>query len=691
MITDEDKERVRQATDFMQLVSETVELRRRGADWWGCCPFHHEKTPSFHINPSTGLWKCFGCGLGGDVYDYVMKRENLEFTDAIRYLADRAGIELVEERGARRGPKRNRLLECLQEAEVFYATMLNRGRGSGPAEGRSYLAGRGFGSAVCRRWKLGYAPGHAMLTQHLAAKGFSYAEMEAADLAVRRNGRWDDRFFDRVMFPIHNEQGKTIAFGGRVLTDAKPKYLNTKETPVFHKGKNLFAFDMAKEHIAARGEAIVCEGYTDVMALHEAGFPIAVAALGTSFSIDHVRTLARFAKRIVCMFDGDAAGQRAAERAIQFLDKSEADLRCVVLPGGQDPAEYLGDHRASDLQQVLDGAEPLMDFVLRKRLEGVNPSTPAGTRMALLDDVAGVLAPLKDSVLLDEYALVVADWLGVSSDEVKRRIRSKPVASENGWSSAGRMQEQRRPQSWQRTSTTTRRQSSGSWSARGQQGPGFSRNASGYQAQGYDQYGAYGQDDGYYDYVPDDYLPPEASGAGEQASSRTEPAAQGFQSAQNDSFGSLALSSDERLQLQAECELLSLMAADPDALRRHADRIATFSWADERHEAIAWAILAAPDGTSPADVVQLAESVVPDARRILSSGRVAATEGDADAKVAFVLNTVELYSTRKKIRELRSSMRSGVSTSENVFLEATNLQRHANELANKVSSGFNTR
>ena len=643
MITDEDKERVRQATDFLQLVGETVELRRRGADWWGCCPFHHEKTPSFHINPSTGLWKCFGCGLGGDVYDYVMKRENLEFVDAIRYLADRAGIELVEERGGRRGPRRNRLVECLTEAEAFYATRLMRGRGKGPAEARAYLAGRGYGSTICRSWGLGYAPGHGLLVEHLSAKGFTAQEMETADLAVPRNGYVADRFYDRVMFPIRDEQGRTIAFGGRVLTDAKPKYLNTKETPVFHKGKHLFAFDRAKEHIAARGEAIVCEGYTDVIALHEAGFPIAVAALGTSFSLDHVRTLSRFAKRIICMFDGDAAGQRAAERAIQFLDKSEADLRCVVLPGGQDPAEYLDDHRPEELERVLSEAEPLMDFVLRKRLEGISPTTPGGQRMAVLDDLAGVLAPLRNSVLLDEYALVVADWLGVGVEDVKRSIRSKPVPKDEPG--------QQRP--WRQNTR-----------AAAQNAP---------------------QDDGYF--VPDDYLPPEASGYGSTRGGRGSVP----QVPQQPTGNGYALTSDERLQLQAECELLSLMAAYPDELRPHADRIATFSWADERHEAIAWAILATPEGTQPVDVVRAAEAVVPDATKTLSSGRVVSVDEDLSAKARFLLDTVELYSTRRRIRELRASMRSGADTSQNAFLEATNLQRHANDLANRVASGFNHR
>ncbi len=667
MITDEDKERVRQATDFFQLVSETVELKRRGSDWWGCCPFHHEKTPSFHINPSTGLWKCFGCGLGGDVYDYVMKRENLEFPDAIRFLADRAGIELVEERGARRGPRRNRLIECLTEAESYYVTILNRGRGAGPASGRSYLSGRGYGSEVCRRWGLGYAPGHAMLAKHLQSKGFTRAEMEAADLTVQRNGYEADRFYERVMFPIHDEQGRTIAFGGRVLTDAKPKYLNTKETPVFHKGKHLFAFDKAKEHIAATGEAIVCEGYTDVIALHEAGFPRAVAALGTSFSIDHVRTLSRFAKRIVCMFDGDAAGQRAAERAVQFIDKSEADLRCVVLPNNQDPAEYLDTHRPQDLEEVLRNAEPLMDFVLRKRLENVGPTAPGGVRMAALDEIAGILAPLRDSVLLDEYAMVVGDWLGIGVDEVKRAIRSKPVRRDDA-------------PSWQGRASSR----SSNASSRSYGGPAYDSNN--VRDARYDSYPLADESQ----YVPDDYVPYEAMEAS-GGSPVADMVPQG-QSMGVSSQGDVALTSDERLQLRAERELLSLMAADPDAMRVHADRIATFLWADERHEAMAWAMLATPENTSPADVVRAATGIVADAPRILSSGSVVAADGvDDRAKVSFVLDTVELYSTRRKIKELRSKMRSGTSTSENAFLEATELQRHANELANRVASGFNNR
>ena len=351
MITDEDKEKVRQATDFVQLVAETVELRQRGQEFWGCCPFHGEKSPSFKVNPNTGLWHCFGCGEGGDVFSYVQKRENLDFPDAIRFLADRAGIELSEERGGRRGPRRNRLIDCLAEAQSFYATMLMRGRGEGPDAARAYFGSRGFGGDVCRRWGLGYAPGRGALVSDLRSCGFSASEMIAADLALDRGGRPVDRFFDRVMFPINDEQGRPIAFGGRVIGPKKDtaKYVNTRDTAVFNKGKHLFAYDRAKETMAATGEAIVCEGYTDVISMHENGFTNAVAALGTAFRLDHIKLMERQrVNRIICMFDGDAAGQRAAERAVQFIDKTTAELRCVVLPDNQDPICLLYTSDAAD-------------------------------------------------------------------------------------------------------------------------------------------------------------------------------------------------------------------------------------------------------------------------------------------------------------------------------------------------------
>ena len=614
MITDEDKERVRQATDFVALVSETVVLRQRGHDFWGCCPFHHEKSPSFHINPSTGLWNCFGCHKGGDVFDYVREREGLEFPDAIRYLADRAGIELSEEQGpGRRGPKRNRLIEALGEAEAFYSKMLLRGRSEGSANARAYFAGRGFGSDVCRRWGLGFAPGRGSLVSELRAKGFSGQELLAADLAIERSGRLADRFYERVMFPIHDEQGRTIAFGGRVMGDAKPKYLNTKETPVFHKSKHLFAFDRAKETITARGVAIVVEGYTDVVALHEAGYTNAVAALGTALSLDHVKLLERFgAKVIICMFDGDAAGQKAAEMSVQHLDKTKAEMRCVVLPDNQDPAEFLASHGGDALQPILREAKPLMSFVFDKKLAGYDLSVP-GQRVAALNDVAQVLAPLKGSVLLDSYATQLAGRLGTDVEATKRVIR----------------------------------EAKGAAPAQPQQGA-----ASSAEAQAVPQ-------------APQEAVPSLAYGV---------------------------ISSDDRALMEVERELLSLMAASPDALRPFGERIATFSWADSRHETMAWAMLATPAGSTPAEVVAAATEVVPEAPRILSGGRMAATEGmGVSEKAAFLLDSVDLHSTRRQVREIKAqlaalSYAAPDTSAQDLFRRATELQKHANELSYRLSS-----
>ena len=656
VISDEDKERVRQATDIVQLVGETVELRQRGREFWGCCPFHHEKTPSFKVDPATGLWHCFGaCSEGGDVFKYVMKRENLSFPDSIRYLADRAGIELTEDRGAARGPRKNRLIEALTLADDYYHTMLMRGRGEGPAAARAYLAGRGFGSDVCRRWHLGYAPGRGALVAYLRGKGFSPKELIAANLAVERSGRLADWFYDRAMFPIHDEQGRTIAFGGRILRPANnaPKYLNTRDTTVFNKGKHLFAYDRAKETMAATGTAIVCEGYTDVIAMHEAGFTNAVAALGTAFRIDHIRLMERQrVSRIICMFDGDEAGQRAAERAVQFIDKTSASMVCVVLPDGQDPMEFLSSHDAPAMQAELDAAVPLMDFVFTKRLAGYDLSAP-GRRVKALDEMAQLLAPLKNSVLLDEYATQLADALGMDVAETKRVIREKPVK-------AAEPEERER-----RREVAPRPRTAGPWQAPS-------------------------APDAEDTYVPEDYVPADAYEDGgvpvAAATAVSAPAAGGG------SFSvSRMLSGDERMQVAVERELLSMLAAMPDEVRPYADRLADVMWADGRHEGMAWAMLATPEGTAPADVVAAATAVEPAAPQILSSGRVVSSPGmDAREKVAFLVDSVELYSCKRRVREIKARLRqagdAGGEDAEALFEQATALQKRINELTKKLSA-----
>lgn len=377
MISDEEKDQVRAASDLVAIVQETVELKPRGHEFWGCCPFHGEKTPSFHIIPATQVWHCFGCGEGGDVFTYIMKRENLSFPESIRYLADRAGIELHDTGAQRdRGTKRARIYDLCSETAQFYHTMLMRGKDSRP---REYFASRGMGGDVCRRYCLGFAPGRNMLVTHLSQAGFTPQEMIDANVAVSRGrGQLADRFYDRVMFPIFDEQGHNIAFGGRIMGDGQPKYLNTAETSVFHKKRNLYGFNWAKEFIVAQDTAIVVEGYTDCIACWEAGIKNVVATLGTALTEHHVKTLTRFAKRIVYMFDGDAAGQKAARRAIQFIEQDSMDLRCVVLPDGNDPMEFITAHGGQELQARIDAAEPLMDFVYRSLQESSDITTPGG-------------------------------------------------------------------------------------------------------------------------------------------------------------------------------------------------------------------------------------------------------------------------------------------------------------------------
>lgn len=626
MITDEDKERVRQATDFVQLVGETVDLRQRGNEFWGCCPFHGEKSPSFKVNPQTGLWHCFGCSDGGDVFSYVQKRENLEFPDAIRYLADRAGITLSEEKQYTKGPRKKRLFDCLAAADDFFHLMLMRGKGEDFAAARNYLAGRGFGGDVCKRWNLGYAPGRGTLVAHLRELGFTNKEMIAANLAVDRGGRTSDWFYGRVMFPIHDERGRTIAFGGRILTKAEnaPKYLNTRDTVVFNKGKHLFAYDRAKETIAATGVAIVCEGYTDVIAMHEAGFTNTVAALGTAFRLDHVKLLERQrVKKIICMFDGDAAGQRAAARSVQFIDKTAAAFLCVVLPDNQDPMEFLAAHGADALKPYLARARPLMDFVFESKLGEFDLSIP-GNRVAALHALAEILAPLKNSVLLDEYALRLADTLGVNVAEAKRTITSTPIKE----ISEPRYQNTQPIPPEERTATR-----------------GTSR-----------------------------------VDIASHADNTSYPMAPGYDLQ--------ALSHDDRTQLQSERELLSAMASRIDAVRAYGQRIAALSWVDSRHESMAWAMLATPQGTSSHDVIAAAEAVEPDALQVLSAGKVFSAEGmNEQEKLNLIVDTLEFFSLKRQIRALRLKMRESPTNKSQEFLEKiSRMQVRMNEIGARLST-----
>lgn len=436
-ISDDDVQRVRDATDLVSLVSETVVLKKKGRLFWGNCPFHGEKTPSFKIDPGTDLWHCFGCGLGGDAFGYVMRTENLEFPDAVRRLADRAHIEIVEEGGGGLpAGRKERLIAACEAATDFFHKNLTAGKSPGAQQAREYLKHRGFGIDVAKRWRLGYAPsGKDEMTRALLAQGFTREELVEANitLAVER-GALKDRFFGRIMFPITDLSGRVIAFGGRVVGEGHPKYLNSNETPIFHKSSNMYGIDRARNEIVTSGTAVVVEGYTDVIALAEQGIGFVVATLGTALTERHVKLLGRFAKRVVYLFDGDEAGLRAANRAAEFIDatatpeagNARVDLGVTVIPDGMDPADFVSAKGADAMRALIDDAQPLLRFVIDQRISAHDLSRPEGKSAALADAVQP-LAAVRGSILAQEYVSYIASRLLTTPEFVQRALAGVQV------------------------------------------------------------------------------------------------------------------------------------------------------------------------------------------------------------------------------------------------------------------------
>jgi DNA primase len=429
MISETQINQVREATDIVAVIGRSVQLKGHGKNYTGLCPFHHEKTPSFSVNAEAQYFHCFGCGVGGDVFAYLMKHDNMEFVEAVRYLADQAHITLEESggRGQDKG-KTARLKALCQAAAEFYNYQLLRVKSAGGDAARAYLHGRALGGAVAKRWQLGYAPGRQALIQAMTKQGYKLDELIEANLAVRKQGsaQTSDRFFNRVIFPIHDTDGATIAFGGRVVGVGQPKYLNSSDTPLFSKRRNLYALDRAKAAMTAAGAGVVVEGYTDVIAMHEAGFNNVVATLGTSLTIEHVKLLARYSQRIIYLFDGDSAGQHAAQRAAGLItedilpekQRRPFELYAAVLPDGLDPAELIGQRGAEAMSAVLDGAVPLLRFAIDAALAAFDLADFT-QRSRALGAALQVILPIRGSMLADDYLSLIADRLGTEREVVK--------------------------------------------------------------------------------------------------------------------------------------------------------------------------------------------------------------------------------------------------------------------------------
>jgi len=438
--SDEDIRKVREAADIVAVMGERSPMRQKGKDYWCCCPVHQEKTPSCKVDQALQLWHCFGCGEGGDLFAFLMKVDGVTFPEAVRMMADRYHVPITEIAGKQSMPtsEKARLLELCQEAADYYHMQLMRSKTDEAQRARDYLAKRELNRDIPVTWNLGFAPGRGQLVAHLRGKGFTQKEMLQANVAVESSGKVRDRFYDRVMFPIRDEQGRTIAFGGRVMGDGEPKYLNSNETPLFHKSNVLFGLDFAKAEMASTGIAVVVEGYTDVIAMHTAGIANVVATLGTALTRQHIRVLSRHAKKkIVYLFDGDAAGQHAAQRALQFIDASmtpeagvnKVDLCAVTLPDNLDPADYLQTHSADDMRACIAAAKPLLQYGIESILEKFDLSKPEDRSRAFSEAVA-LLAPIKDSLLAKDYVRSIADRCRVREEDAFEALaKLKPAPS----------------------------------------------------------------------------------------------------------------------------------------------------------------------------------------------------------------------------------------------------------------------
>jgi DNA primase len=432
LYTAESKDRVRDAVDMIELVSARTELRRAGpSSYEGLCPFHDERTPSFGIDPSKKVYYCFGCQASGDVFTFVQETEGLDFKGALELLAERYGIELQREaedpRAAERRQRRERLLALLARTAAYYERYL--WESTEAARAREYLEGRGLREESLREFRVGYAPS-AWDSVLLASRrgGFSEAELYATGLAQRsqENGRPYDRFRARIMFPLADIRGRVLGFGARAMRDEqRPKYLNTSDNDVYHKGLHLYGADLARAAAARAGEVILCEGYTDVIALRQAGLPNVVGLMGTALTAEQVAELARMAQTVLLALDADSAGQDAMLRAARLAAGRGLELRVVTLPGGKDPAELVQREGADAVKAAVAQSVAFVRFRVERVLAAGDHSGPEG-RDRMVDELRPVFATLAPSAMRMELTRLVAGSLELPESLAETLLAQAP-------------------------------------------------------------------------------------------------------------------------------------------------------------------------------------------------------------------------------------------------------------------------
>ncbi len=417
--------KVRDSSDIVEVVGAYVKLTKKGTRFWGCCPFHAEKTPSFNVSPERGFFYCFGCHAGGDVFKFISLIENISYWEAVKLQAQKLNIPLPEKRmspeEAAREEERKKLYATLNLAKDFFCGCL-RAEKSG-ANGRAYWQKRGLTAALCQEFSLGVAPNAwDKLSRAFLARGIDKNLLIKAGLAGENaNRKLIDRFRNRVMIPIADERGRTVGFGGRIMNDGEPKYLNTAETPVFNKRTLLYGLDRAKNHIRRAGKIIVVEGYMDAVSLAAVGIKNTVATLGTAFTGEHLKLLLRYGGNIFFCYDNDEAGQRATVRAMDVLKNFSTDARVIVINDGKDPDEFVRKHGAAAFEALTQKALTLPEHRLRYILAHTDYATLTGKLQAITDALP-VLAVITNEALRTEYIQKLARHLMIDESSVRSEL-----------------------------------------------------------------------------------------------------------------------------------------------------------------------------------------------------------------------------------------------------------------------------
>lgn len=427
LFSDEIIEEVRSANDIVDVISEYVPLKKKGSDYAGLCPFHNEKSPSFYVSPDTQLYYCFGCGAGGTVFTFLMQYENYSFPEAMQVLAKRAGIELPQQemnsRQRRAADRRSRLLEINKEAAKYYFHLLYSPRGRQALE---YFHKRELSDETIRHFGLGYSDKYSNdLYQYLKRKGYPDEMLKDSGLVTFRDGRGPaDKFWNRAMFPIMDANSRVIGFGGRVMGDGQPKYLNSPETDIFDKSRNLYGLNFARR--SRRPQMLLCEGYMDVIALHQAGFTNAVASLGTSFTSGHAGLLKRYTNEVYLTFDSDGAGIKAALRAIPILKEAGLTAKVISMKPHKDPDEFIKALGADSYQQRIDQAENSFLFEVRMLEQSFDLQDPE-SRTAFFRQVSDRILTFEDNLERDNYIRAVAQRYQIRYEDLRDMVRSEGV------------------------------------------------------------------------------------------------------------------------------------------------------------------------------------------------------------------------------------------------------------------------